>query len=317
MQKINGLVAAPFTAFDKNGELNLSVIEQYAEFLVANGVSGALVGGTTGECGSLTFEERLKVTERWCEVTRGLENFPIFAHVGHSCLKESQMLAAQAEKVGASAIAALAPYYFKPNSVETLIAHCAEIAAAAPSLPFYYYHLPSITGVFIPVIEFLRAMGDRIPNFGGVKFTYEDMNDFGLCLEFEDRRYDILCGRDESLLAGLALGSIGAVGSTYNYMTPIYLEIIKAFQSGDMLTAQKAQEKVRQVIDIKLKFGGINAGKSIMRMVGVDCGNVRLPLPEMTEEKYAAFQKALDEIGFFDFSSKSSNNKVVSQVSES
>lgn len=311
MQKTNGLIAAPFTPFGQDGELNLAVIEQYADFLVANGVSGALVGGTTGECGSLTFEERLKVTERWCEVTRGLENFPVFAHVGHSCLKESQMLAAQAEKVGASAVAALAPYYFKPNSVETLIAHCAGIAAAAPSLPFYYYHLPSITGVFTPVISILKALGDRIPNFGGVKFTYEDMNDFGMCFEFEDRHYDILCGRDEALLAGLALGAVGAVGSTYNYMSPIFLKMIKAFESGDMLTAQKAQEKVRQVIDVKLQFGGINAGKSIMRMVGVDCGNVRLPLPEMTDEKYEGFQKALDEIGFFEFCSRSTHNTLI------
>lgn len=315
MQKLSGLIAAPFTAFDANGELNLPIIEKQAEFLVRNGVNGVLVGGTTGECGSLTIEERLTITERWCEVTKGIENFPVIAHVGHSCLKESQILAEQAEKVGASAVAALAPYYFKPDSVEVLVEHCREIASSAPNLPFYYYHMPSMTGVAIPVIEFLRAVGDKIPNFAGVKFTYEDMFDFGMSLEFDNRKYDILCGRDESLLAGLALGAVGAVGSTYNYMNPIYLEVVKQYEKGNMLAAQIAQEKVRQVIDLLPKFGGLTAGKAMMKMVGVDCGDVRLPLSKISNRKYEEFQNELEKVGFFDFCSRS-NSKSISQIAE-
>ena len=314
MQKLSGLIAAPFTAFDSTGELNLPAIEKQAEFLVENGVNGALVGGTTGECGSLTIEERLTITERWCEIAKDIENFPIIAHAGHSCLKESQIMAEQAEKVGASAVATLAPYYFKPDSVELLVEHCREIASAAPGLPFYYYHMPSMTGVFFPVIELLRAIGDKIPNFAGVKFTYEDMYDFGISLEFSGRKYDILCGRDESLLAGLALGAIGAVGSTYNYMNPIYLEVVKHYKNGDMPAAQAAQEKVRGVIDLLPKFGGLSAGKAMMKMVGIDCGDVRLPLERISDEKYQEFQKALEDVGFFEFCSKA--NKSASQIAD-
>lgn len=311
MQKLEGLIAAPFTAFDTDGELNLSVIEKQLELLTANGIRGALVGGTTGECGSLTLEERMIIARRWCELARSVENFSVVVHVGHSCLKDSQVLSLHAGQIGATAIAALPPYYFKPASAEILVEHCAMIAKSAPSLPFYYYHIPSISGVTIPVINVLRNLGDKIPNFAGVKFTYEDLYDFGLCLEFENRRYDILCGRDESLLPGLALGAVGAVGSTYNYIAPVYQELIKAFNENNLPQAQAAQEKSRQVIDVMIKFGGIPAAKMIMRMIGIDCGQVRLPLAAMSEKKYAEFQNALAEVGFFDVCSRSANVKTV------
>jgi N-acetylneuraminate lyase len=312
MKKLEGLISAPFTAFRADGELNLPVVDQQLDLLVANGISAALVGGTTGESGSLTLEERMTLTARWCEATRCSEDFPIIAHVGDSCLKNSQALASHAQSVGAWAVAALAPYYFKPASVEILVAHCREIAAAAPDLPFYYYHLPGITGVSFPVIQFLRAMGDQIPNFAGVKYTYEDMSDFGLCLEFENRRYDIMCGRDESLLAGLALGAAGAVGSTYNYMAPVYLEMIAAFNRGDLATAQASQEQARQIIEVMVRFGGIPAAKSIMKMIGIDCGDVRLPLTAVTNETYEAFHTALEGAGFFQFCSRLPNSAATS-----
>ena len=152
-------------------------------------------------------------------------------------------------------------------------------------------------------------MNDTIPNFAGVKYTYEDMYDFGLCLEFEDRRFDILCGRDESLLAGLALGAVGAVGSTYNYMAPIYLQLISAFANGDLKSAQAAQQKSRQVIDLMIRYGGISAAKMIMRMIGADSGQVRLPLEKMSVEKYEEFGNALKKNGFFEFCSRAANTE--------
>src|SRR4028118_969803 len=110
MQKLTGLIAAPFTPFKTDGELNLSVVEQQFELFLASDISGALVGGTTGECGSLTTDERMKLTERWCEVVGGNSEFPIIVHVGPRCLKDSQALAAHAERHRAAAVAALPPY---------------------------------------------------------------------------------------------------------------------------------------------------------------------------------------------------------------
>jgi Dihydrodipicolinate synthase/N-acetylneuraminate lyase len=316
MQKLRGLIAAPFTAFAADGELDLSVVEKQFEHLTANGVRGALVGGTTGECGSMTLGERIALTDHWCSTSRDSEDFVIVAHVGHSCLKDSQELAIRAAESGADAIAALSPYYFKPASVEMLVEHCSELASATPDLPFYFYHLPSITGVNFSVISFLRAMGDKIPNFAGIKYTHEDLYDLGLCLEFENRRYDVLCGRDEVLLPGLALGAVGAVGSTYNYMAPVYHELIDAFEKGEMRRAQEAQEKARQVINVMIRFGGIPAAKSIMKMVGVDCGDARLPFEAVVGQKYNDLEKELADVGFFEFCSRASNSGAASRSAE-
>src|SRR4051794_40585432 len=97
-----GLIAATFTAFRGDGELNLDLIERQAETLVRLGVVGAFVGGTTGEGQSLTSDERRRVVERWCAV--GNKDFRIIAHVGHASLAEAAELTKHAAKVGAVGI---------------------------------------------------------------------------------------------------------------------------------------------------------------------------------------------------------------------
>src|SRR3954469_8189210 len=120
----------------------------------------------------------------------------------------------------------MAPFFFRPGTVQELVDFMAQVAAAAPALPFYYYHIPSMTGVHIPAAEFLRAAADRIPNLAGVKFTFENLMDYAECVRFSGGRFDVLFGRDEMLLAGLSLGAHGAIGSTYNFAAPVYHRII-------------------------------------------------------------------------------------------
>ena len=120
MQKLEGLIAAPFTAFDADGELNLSAVEKQLELLAANGIRGALVGGTTGECGSMTLEERMIIAERWCELAKPVENFSVVVHVGHSCLKDSQVLSRHAAQVGVS-VRPLSHCYRQPGACSGLI----------------------------------------------------------------------------------------------------------------------------------------------------------------------------------------------------
>src|SRR3989442_11747424 len=134
---LHGLVAATHTPFHNDGSLNLTVVEKQAAHLLANGVKFAFIAGTTGEGHSLTLDERRALTQRWCEVARGSE-VKVVVHVGGNCLADARTLAAQAQKLDAMAIAAMSPSYFKPRSLDALIACCAEVAAAAPGLPFYY-----------------------------------------------------------------------------------------------------------------------------------------------------------------------------------
>lgn len=296
---LTGLVAAPFTPYKPDGALDVKTVPKLAALLVHNGVGGAFVCGTTGEGQSLSMEERKQLVTAWRAATP--PKLKLVVHVGHLSLGASCALAKHAEESGADAIATIAPSFFKPAGTPELVAWCQQIAAAAPSLPFYYYHMPAMTGVTISATDFLRQAQDKIPTLAGVKFTHEDLLDYGCAGEVAPGRYAMLFGRDEILLAGLSLGATGAVGSTYNYAAPLYLDLIAAFNRGDMLGARKTQAQAREFITVLNQHGGLAAGKLIMKLIGVDCGPVRLPLRQPTAEQERSLRNGLEQIGFFEY----------------
>ncbi len=300
-QKLTGLIAAPYVALNADTSLNLNAIEAQAHSLVASGVSGAFICGTTGEGVSLTMEERMAVATRWCEVAG--PDLRVIVHVGHTALGDCQTLAAHAQKIGAFGVSNFAPFFFKPSNTTDLVDFCAEVAAAAPALPYYYYQIPSMTGVSLPTADFLRAAQHKIPNLAGVKFTFENLMDFAESTRLDDGRFDVVFGRDEILVAGLALGAKGAIGSTYNFAAPVYNRILKAFAQGDLATAQAEQARANAMISVFIRFGGLTAGKSIMRLIGLDCGPVRLPLRSLSKAQESELRVELEKVGFFEFCS--------------
>jgi N-acetylneuraminate lyase len=244
----------------------------------------------------------MQVAQRWQEIAG--DGFRVIVHAGHTCLADCRTLAEHAQKIGASGIGCLAPFFFKPANAEDLAAFCADVASAAPALPFYYYQIPSMTGVGIPAADFLRAAGPRIPNLAGVKFTHENLMDFAECVGLEGGRYDIVFGRDEILVAGLSLGARGAIGSTYNFLAPAFIELLEAFAKGDVAGAREKQAEINAVISIFVRYGGLAAGKAMMKMIGLDCGPVRLPLRPLSEQRQAKLQSELEQVFFFDLCSR-------------
>lgn len=299
---LSGLIAAPFTPFNAQGDLAPDVIPQLAALLHKNGVSAAFVCGTTGEGSSLTTAERQRVAALWRQaLPPGLK---LAVHVGHLSLRESQTLARHAAEIGADAIATLAPSFFRPVDVAGLVEWCREIAAVAPHVPFYYYHMPAMTGVEIPMRSFLAGVNGQIPSLAGVKFTHEDLLDYADARAIANGRQSLLFGRDELLLSGLELGAPGAVGSTYNYAAPLYRRILRAFAGGDLASARQDQTRAQQFIGIMNRYGGLAAGKTIMKFIGVDCGAVRLPLRPLTREQEVSFHAELTACGFFEYASR-------------
>lgn len=300
---LEGLIAAPFTPMHSDGTLNLSQIPAYYRFLKHNQVTGAFICGSTGEGVSLTFDERKAVAEAWASCTQGDPDFSVMTLLGGTCIADCKELARHAREIGLYGISFTAPFYFKPADVQTLADICAEIASEVPDMPFYYYHIPVLNGVSFDMINLLSAVDGRIPNFAGIKFTHEDFMDYLSCLRFQNGKYDMLWGRDENMLSALVLGAKGAVGSTYNYAAPLYTQLIDAFNRGDLEEARKLQQDSIDMIRLLGKYGGIATGKAYMRLVGIDCGKFRLPVKNMTEERYAEFRKDTEKIGFNSFQS--------------
>jgi N-acetylneuraminate lyase len=280
-----GLIAAPLTPFHADGSLNLDPVPAYARWLHQQGVSGAFVCGTTGEGVSLTMAERLQVAEHW--VRAAPAGLRVIVHVGHNALADCRQLAAHAAQIGASAVACMPPVFFKPAGVAGLVNWCAAVAAAAPGLPFYYYHIPAMTGVDLPMADFLPAASARIANFAGIKFTYEDLDDYQRCVAYADGAYAILFGRDELLLSALRIGARGAVGSTYNFAAPLYLRLIDNFVRGDAAAAEACQRQAVQMLAACCgdAWHPLAAFKWLMRAIGVDCGPPRLPIDDLTPDQ--------------------------------
>ena len=301
--KTEGLIAAPMTAYRPDGTVDLDVIPSYAEFLQSNGIVGVFINGTTGEGFSLALEERKAIAESWMKTVPG--EFKVIVHVSHTCAVSAWDMARHAAQIGAWGIGEMGPIFYKPNSVEELTDYAAQTAAQAPDLAYYYYHMPSMSGVCFPMLEFLRAAEPKIPKLAGIKYTHEDLVDFELCREFKDGKYDILYGRDETLLCSLALGCRGAVGSTYNIMAPLYTRLIDAFDSGNLNEARRLQRISMKVVRLLAETTSFNSAlKEVMNMIGLNLGGVRSPLKNIEAAKIARLKNGLKELGFFDFCSK-------------
>lgn len=297
MIKLSGLTPAVFTPFDKTGAINLAQIQPYADKLVTDGADGVFVCGSTGECTSMTIAERKNVLEAWVNATSG--RMRVIAHVGGTCQADCIELARHAAGLGVDAVGAIAPFYFKPASVGELVAFYKPIAAAIAPIPFYSYHMPSVTGINLPMKEFLEKGSREIPNLNGIKFTSNNFMEMLECIRLEDGRFDILNGFDEMLLCGMAVGARGGVGSTYNYSLPTYRNLYDAFLAGDIERARSFQQESADIVHIIIRHGGgVRGGKAIMNHLGIDCGDCRLPFAPYTESEMRQLSKELDRIGF-------------------
>jgi N-acetylneuraminate lyase len=226
----------------------------------------------------------------------------VIIHVGHTCQAESRALTAHAAGIGAGAVGEIGPVFFRPATIEALVDYCAETAAAAPHLPYYYYHMPSMNGVLFPMIEFLRLAEQAIPNLAGIKYTHSDIADYEQCLQLGDGKYDIFFGRDELLIKGLTVGAQGAVGSTYNIMAPLYHALIAAFHAGDRAEAERLQAISAETCTTMADTGGFGSSlKAILKTMGLDLGGMRRPQVNVTQAQRVRLEQDLTRIGAREF----------------
>lgn len=299
-QPLHGLVVAAHTPFHDDGSLNLAAVEKQAAHYLKHRLTTVFVAGTTGECLSLALDERRALAQRWSEVIRGT-SLKLVLHVGSNCLEDCRALAARAEAIGAVAISAFAPGYFKPRDLDTLVDWCARIATAAPEMPFYFYDVPSLTGVSFPMLDFLALGAARIPTLAGLKFTNPDLMAYQFVLRADNGQWDVPFGVDEHLLGALAAGARGAVGSGYNFAAPIYTRLLSAFSSGDLACAREEQFRGVRLVDTLGSFGYLGAAKALMEMLGVSVGPARLPNTNLTSQQKKELRRGLEEMGFFDW----------------
>lgn len=302
---ITGLVAATFTPFDDNLAIDTTQVAKQAAWLNATGVEWVFVSGTTGESVKLTLAERMAQAELWISVAKqyGLRTI---VHVGSESVDTARLLAEHAEKHGADAFAAMPPVFFQPANTEALARTMASIASAAPTLPFLYYHIPSMTHVAFPdgMFGFVQEMDKaNVGNFKGVKYTglytYPGFMDVSRIINFKGGKYEVLCGRDEMMIEAITSGITGFVGSQYNMVGDLYNEIRSTMAAGDAASARALQYVAVELISAWQDVpAGVNGCKNVFNCLpdaagAPVVGDARLPSMPITEDAKNELTKRL------------------------
>lgn len=295
--KLHGLVAAAHTPFRDNGQVNLAVIDSQVKYLASQKINLAFITGSTGESSSLQLSERKEIYVAWKEAG-DQHGVTIIAHTGSNSIQDTQELASYAQQLGFAATSSLCPSYYKPATLDLLIQCCAETAAAAPNLPYYFYDIPVLTGVRFSPVAFIDQAKKSIPNFAGIKFTNPDLALYMEALN-HDTSLDLPWGVDEWFLGALATGARGAVGSSFNFAPALYQRMMAAFDEGDLQTARECQLRSVRMIHILASKGYMACAKKVMGWHGVDLGPARLPLPNIDSATETELKSELEAIGFF------------------
>ena len=296
MLKLTGIMPALLTPFDKEGEVNLTVLRELVDFHLASGVSGFYILGSTGEGLLLSEAERRLVAETVIAQVKG--RAPVVVHVGALTTRLACDLAAHAESAGADATSSIPPIYYHVG-VEGVKQHYQAIAAAS-SLPFYIYNIPGTTGVDVTV-DIVQDLMVRLPTLHGIKYTSYDFRRMRQIIELDGGRLNVMSGPDEMMVAAQAMGADGAIGTTQNILPRLFAQIYEAFHAGDVAAAQEMQAKVNWVVNLFLQLPASSAVKEIMRLIGFDCGSARRPNLPLTAEQKGWLREGLEEIGFFQF----------------
>lgn len=276
--KYQGVIPAFYACYDAEGNISTEGVRALTRHLIAKGVKGVYVGGSSGECIYQHVDERKAVLEAVMSEAKG--KLTVIAHVGCNNTADSVELARHAESVGVDAIASIPPIYF--HLPEYAIAkYWNEMSAAAPNTEFVIYNIPQLAGVALNG-SLLKEMLKN-PRVIGVKNSSMPVQDIQM---WKDEGCIVFNGPDEQFLSGLAAGAIGGIGGTYAVMPELYLKIYELYGKGEMETARQIQnEACRIIYKMCTAKGNLYAvQKAIIRLQGgPDAGSVRLPMPPLAD----------------------------------
>lgn len=281
-QRFGGIYTALVTPMAEDGSVDAESLVRLVEHQIAQGVTGFYVGGSTGECFLLTGEERKRILETAIAAAGG--RAVILAHIGCMSTAESIELALHAEAHGADAVSAVVPFYYKLSPKE--IREHYEHIMASVSLPMIVYHFPNATGVNLS-LDFYEELSRR-PQCIGVKFTSMNLFEMQQIRARCGEEFLIFNGHDEVYAGGALSGADGAIGSTFNMMPQLFVELHRALSSerGDKRAIQSLQASANDVIAHMVQYDVIPYEKYMLYLQGfLKTPTARRPLRRYTPEE--------------------------------
>ena len=295
LTKYCGVIPAFYACYDAEGNISTEGAKALTRHLIAKGVKGVYVGGSSGECIYQHPDERKKLLEAVMSEAKG--KITVIAHVGCNNTADSVELAAHAESVGVDAIASIPPIYFHlPN--DAIAAYWNAMSAAAPNTEFVIYNIPQLAGTAL-TMPLLQEMLKN-PNVIAVKNSsmptqdIQMFKDAGIAARGEDG-FAVFNGPDEQFVSGRVMGADGGIGGTYAVMPELFIRMNELIEKGDIPAARTIQYQADRIIYKMCEAHGnlYAVQKEILRrMYGLELGGVRAPLPNLIPEDEAVVAEA-------------------------
>ncbi len=278
MKNIQGILPALVTPYDSAGRIHQRSLADLIDVNLKKGVDGFYACGSTAEAFLLSTEERKRAASMIVEHVAG--RVPVVVHVGSIQTDVAVDLARHAATIGADAVSAIPPFYYQFSLAE-IKRYYRDIADAA-SLPLILYNFPAFSGVTLDQ----KVAGDLLSSEQVIGIKHTSLDLFQLeRMKSESPGIIVLNGHDEIFLSSLAAGADGAVGSTYNFMAEVFIEIRRLYTKGDMEKALEFQRRANTVIAVLSEVGVYNGVKHLLSASGIPCGTCRRPFIELSPEQ--------------------------------
>ena len=288
MKKLYGVITAMTTPFTVDGKVDTAALEEQTEYLIEKGVQCLYPCGTTGEMYLMSAEERELVAETVVKKAAG--RVTVFIHVGAMTVDETIRLAQHAHKIGADGVGVVTPSYFTVNE-RAMVEYYKTVCAALPDdFPVYVYVIPQLAHNDISAAT-MEQIAAACKNVVGVKYSFADMRRINEYLQVRNGNFSVVPGADDLFLPALVCGCDGVVSGCSGPFPEAFVAVYKAFQSGDLEGARKAQVAATELVKL-MQFGGdMSIFKNILTFRGVTGGHMRKPLLDLTDEQVAQLKQ--------------------------
>lgn len=279
------VLTAMVTPFDENGAIDFDKTTILIEHLLKNGTDGLIVSGTTGESPTLTYEEKIALFKHVVKVVD--KRIPVIAGTGSNNTDDSITLTKEAEACGVDGIMLVVPYYNKPNQTG-LYKHFTTIAKET-TLPIMLYNIPGRSGINMTAETVIEL--SKVDQIVSVKEASGDLDQATKIIAETDESFTVYSGDDGLTLPMMSIGGNGIVSVASHVIGLEMQEMIQAFLQGNHKKAATLHQELIPIMNGLFQAPSPAPVKAALKMKGVDCGGVRLPLVELSAEEYQALEQ--------------------------
>lgn len=292
MAIFTGAGVAIVTPFNEDESINYDRLDELIDYHCSHGTDSIIICGTTGESATMTEKEHIECVKFTIDRVKG--RLPVVAGTGSNCTRTAVEMSKEAADYGADGLLLVTPYYNKATQAG-LIAHYTAVAKEAKA-PIIMYSVASRTGCNIEPATVAELVKD-VENIVGVKEASGNISQVAKIMELTDGNIDLYSGNDDQIVPLLSLGAKGVISVLSNVAPKETHDICERFFQGDIAGSRALQLCALPLVE--QLFCEVNPipVKRAVTLMGMDCGPLRMPLTQITEEHEKALIKAMEDFG--------------------